>query len=460
MLDTCEWREPHCCTWERSQSRSPLSPEEFFVPYRSSRWVIALACTAALAATAACGSSSGTGTTTDGKVELTVATFNEFGYEDLLPEYEASHPNIKIVPRKTGKADDHHQNLFTKIGAGSGLSDIEAVEEGYLAQVLAKSSQFNDLKEIGPADVKPDRWLSWKSDSATTKDGKLIGYGTDIGPLAMCYRKDLFDAAGLPSDPEAVKALFATWDSYFAAGDQFIAKSGGKAWFDSSAQVFNAMLNQAKVGYYDADDKLVVESNPVIKSDWEQVNAAVAKGQSAKLVAFSNEWNTGFQNAAFATKTCPTWMLGVIEKQAGPANAGKWAVTEAFPNGGGNWGGSFLTVPKQSKHPKEAAELAAWLTAPDQQIKAFKAKGTFPSQVEALSSPALLDQTNAYFGNVKVGALFAAQAKKAPAAQHKGPAAGQIQDKVFSAALQAVEQGTSAADGWTQAVEGAKKAAK
>lgn len=430
------------------------------MPYRSSRWVMALTCTAALAATAACGGSSGGSTTADGKVELTIATFNEFGYEDLIKEYEASHPNIKIVHRKTGKADDHHQNLFTKMGAGSGLSDIEGLEEGWLAQVLAKSNQFNDLKEIGPADVKPDRWLEWKSGSATTKDGKLIGYGTDIGPLAMCYRKDLFEAAGLPSDPEAVKPLFATWNSYFATGDQFVAKSPGKAWFDSSAQVYNAMINQNKIGYYDADDKLVVDTNPDIKADFDQVNAAVAKGQSAKLPAFSNEWNTGFKNSAFATKTCPTWMLGVIEKQAGPENSGKWAVTEAFPDGGGNWGGSFLTVPKQSKHPKEAAELAGWLTAPEQQVKAFKAKGTFPSQIEALSSPALLEQSNAYFGNTKVGALFAAQAKKAPPSQHKGPAAGQIQDKVFSAALQAIEQGTSAADGWTQAVEGAKKAAK
>ena len=77
------------------------------MPYRSSRWVMALACTTALVATAACGSSGGTGgTTADGKIELTVATFNEFGYEDLLPAYEAAHPNIKVVARKTGHSDN------------------------------------------------------------------------------------------------------------------------------------------------------------------------------------------------------------------------------------------------------------------------------------------------------------------------------------------------------------------
>ncbi|GAA3629099.1 cellobiose-binding protein [Lentzea atacamensis] len=420
---------------------------------RHRSWVSVL-----LLLTAATACSSGGATSQDGKTELTIATFNEFGYEELLKEYEAAHPDVKLTQRKTGQGAPHHQNLFTKLGAGSGLADIEAVEEGYLSQVMDKAGQFNDLAEIGPK-IEDGRWLKWKTDAAT-KDGKQIGYGTDIGPLAMCYRKDLFEKAGLPSDPQAVKALFATWDSYFAAGDQFIAKSGGVAWFDSASQVFNAMHNQHELGYFDKSDKLVVDSNPAIKADWTAVTNAVAKGQSAKLVAWSNEWNSGFKAGAFATKTCPSWMLGVIEAQAGPENKGKWAVTDAFPNGGGNWGGSYLTVPKQSKNAKKAAEVAAWLTAPEQQIKAFKAKGTFPSQVKALDDPALLEQVNAYFGDIKAGALFAAQAKKVGAAQYKGPKDGQVQENVFSPALQSVEQGKSADEGWKTAVAEAQKVAK
>ncbi|TWP54047.1 carbohydrate ABC transporter substrate-binding protein [Lentzea tibetensis] len=427
---------------------------------RPRRWVSVLVCAAAAsAAVTACGSG-GASQTADGRTELTIATFNEFGYEGLFSEYEAAHPDIKITQRKTGQGGPHHQNLFTKLGAGSGLADVEAVEEGYLSQVMAKASQFNDLKEIGPKDLSTNRWLDWKTAAATTRDGKLIGYGTDIGPLAMCYRKDLFDKAGLPSDPEAVKALFATWESYFAAGEQFTARSGGVAWFDNAAQIFNAMHNQHEVGYFDKSDNLVVETNPDIRKDWDAVTSAVAKGQSAKLVAFSPEWNTGFKTGAFATKTCPSWMLGVIESQAGPENKGKWAVTDAFPDGGGNWGGSYLTVPRQGKNTTKAAELAAWLTAPEQQIKAFQAKGTFPSQVDALKSPALLEQTNPYFGDVKAGALFAAQAGKVAAAQYKGPADGQLQENVFSPALQSVEQGKNAGEAWLTAVEGAEKAAK
>ena len=424
---------------------------------RAHRRGAALVCAALLAVTAACGGDEGAAVTAD--VELTIATFNEFGYEDLLKQYQDTHPHVRITHRKTGKADDHHQTMFTEMASGSGLADVEAVEEGWINRVMAKADQFNDQNKIGPSDVTAERWLQWKSDAASNRDGELIGYGTDIGPMAMCYRRDLFDEVGLPSDPDAVGELFATWESYFATGDRFVAKSG-KAWFDSASQVFNAMVNQNKVGYYDLDDKLVLESNPAVKADWDQVTAAVLNGQSAKLVAFSNEWNTAFKNAAFATKTCPSWMLGVIEAQSGPENEDKWAVTASFPGGAGNWGGSFLTVPKQSKHPKEAAELAAWLTAPEQQIKAFTAKGAFPSQNEALLSPALLNQTNPYFGNAKVGALFAEQANKVSTAQHKGPAAGQIQDKVFADALQSVENGAEVDEAWKLAVEGATKLAK
>ena len=446
--------------WERSQD--PTFKGLTTVTTFRKGLVLALGITMTALGVAACGGGGGgsdvpAAAGPNEHVDLTLATFTEFGYEALIPEYERLHPNITITHRKTGQGGPYAQDMMTKLAAGSGLADVQAVEEGHLSDILGKSSKFNDLAKIGPADATADRWLPWKYDAGKDKDGKLIGYGTDIGPDAMCYRKDLFAAAGLPTDPEAVKSLFSSWDSYFQAGAGYVARTGGKAWFDSAAQNFNAMVNQLPVGYLDKSDKLTLDSNQGIKDAWAKVTGAVAKGESAKLTAFSNEWNSGFKQNAFATKVCPAWMLGVIKEQAGPENADKWAVTAAFPGGGGNWGGSYLTVPTQSKHPREAAELAAWLTAPEQQIKAFEAKGNFPSQVKALASPELLNSTDAYFGGAKVGELFAEQAKKVTQAQYKGPGDGQIQDTVASAALQAVEQGTSAADGWQQLVDGAKK---
>jgi cellobiose transport system substrate-binding protein len=387
----------------------------------------------------------------DGQIELTIGTFTEFGYEDLLKEYERLNSNIKITHHKTGQGGPYHQQLLTKLAANSGLEDVVAIEEGHMPDILDKPHLFNNLADIGPDDAEPDRWLDWKVEASTAKDGTWIGYGTDIGPLAMCYRKDLLEAAGLPSDPESVKPLFETWESYFEAGDQYVERTG-KAWYDSNSQNFNAMQNQLETGYLNEDNELVIESNEDIKENWDMVTAAGNRGQTAKLTAFSPEWNNGFKQGAFATKTCPSWMLGVVEAQAGPENAGKWAVTDAFPGGGGNWGGSFLAVPKQSQHPEEAAKLAAWLTAPEQQAKVFRAKGNFPSTTKLYEDPVIKDFVNPFFNDAPVGQIFS-DSVKTMKAQYLGPKAGDINTQIING-LTRIEQGKQSADeSWAQAMK-------
>jgi cellobiose transport system substrate-binding protein len=418
----------------------------------------AIAFAAAVGLTA-CGDSGDSGESGSGQIELSIGTFTEFGYEELLKEYDDAHPNITIKHNKTGQGGPYHQQLKTKLAARDGLEDVVAIEEAHLPDVLDRPQLFNNLAEIGPKDATPERWIDWKYQAAVAKDGTWVGYGTDIGPLAMCYRKDLLEAAGMATDEASVKGYFASWDSYFAAGDRYV-QATGKAWFDSTSQIFNAMQNQLDEGYLTKDNELAIESNKDIKANFDQVTAAGNRGQTAKLVAFSEEWNTGFKQSAFATKTCPSWMLGVVEEHSGPEHKGHWAVTDAFPDGGGNWGGSFLAVPKQSEHPKEAAELAAWLTAPEQQMKAFQKTGNFPSQVEAMKSPELLATTNDYFGGVNIGQLFGTMAEKVGQAQYKGPGDGQIQENAMSPALQAVEQGKSPEEGWQQAVDAAEKIVK
>ncbi|WP_218961785.1 extracellular solute-binding protein [Actinomyces ruminis] len=97
-----------------------------------------------------------------------------------------------------------------------------------------------------------------------------------------------------------------------------------------------------------------------------------------------------------------------------------WDVAPVFPGGGGNWGGSYLTVPTQGEHQEEAKALADWLTAPEQQIKAFQTKGNFPSQTEALDDPALLDYTNEFFNDAPIGQIYSDMSKKIEISPYKG----------------------------------------
>lgn len=353
-------------------------------------------------------------------VTLTVATFNEFGYEGLFKEYMKLHPNVTITPKKAATSNEARENYFSKLAAGSGLSDIEAIEVDWMPDVMQTAEKLTDLSGD---DVK-GRWLDWKSAAATTPDGKLVGFGTDIGPEAVCYRSDLFAKAGLPTDREEVAQLLnGDWNKYFEVGKQFVAKSNGVAWFDSADAILQGQINQVPNAFSSSDTEEVLiplDQNQPVKDMYNSVlKAAKDDKLSAGLAQWSTDWTNAFQKNKFATMLCPGWMLGVVEGNAKGVKG--WDIANVFPGGGGNWGGSFLTVPAQGKNVDEAKKLAAWLTAPEQQIKAFKLKGTFPSQVDALSSDDLLSVTNPFFNDAPTGQILADRAKAVTVVPFKGP---------------------------------------
>jgi cellobiose transport system substrate-binding protein len=372
----------------------------------------------------ACSSGSGSDDETasgDEEVTLTVATFNDFGYTDeLLARYSEEHPNVEVVQTRAAKSEDARTNLTTKLAAGGeGLADIEAIEVDWLPELMQYPDLFTDLTD---AELE-GRWVDWKVQQATTPDGKLIGYGTDIGPSAICYRQDLFEAAGLPSDPAAVAELLggedATWDDYFAAGATFTAASDA-AWYDSAMSISQGMVNQIDNAYEESDGTPKdLESNTEIKKIYDTVlEQSTTNGLSAGLEQWTGDWDAAFQNDGFATMICPAWMTGPIEERSG--GVAGWNVADVFPGGGLNWGGSFLTVPASGPNAEAAKELAAWLTDPAQQTEAFENAGTFPSQVEAQESEAVQSFTNEFFNAAPVGEIFVNRALAIEGAPFKG----------------------------------------
>ncbi|RSM91508.1 carbohydrate ABC transporter substrate-binding protein [Kibdelosporangium aridum] len=396
-----------------------------------------------------CGSDSAAG----GKTKLTIGLFGNFGYSELLKEYASTHPDIEIQDR-TAAYSDHHKNLAAHLATNSGAADIEAVDTGYVAQFKATPDKFVDLNTKGGDQLK-DRWLPWKWEASLSKDGKQIGYGTDVGGLAICYRRDLLEGAGLPADRDQVAALWPTWQDFMAAGKRFQAKApAGVKWFDGGPTVLNAIVGQASVGYYDKSDKITVGSNQEIKQGWDLVVEGVQSDLSAKLLYSTPVWNTGFKQGQFATVTCPAWQMAKIKDQA-PDTAGKWDVT-SVPGGGGNWGGSYLTVPKQGKNIDKAVELAAWLTAPEQQARVFTSSGLLPSTPKLYDDPAIVNYQNPFFNNAPVGKLFTDAAKKLQP-QYQGPKAGDVQTAIGNA-MQRVEQGKqNGEDAWRQFVGDVQK---
>jgi cellobiose transport system substrate-binding protein len=386
-------------------------------------------------------------------VTLTVNLFGNFGYKELYTKYKESHPNVTIKENITDFGA-HHKNLQAHLLAGSGTADIEAIEVGQIPGFRPQATKFVDFLKYG---VNKNQWVESKWQPATSTDGKaLFGVGTDLGGLALCYRSDLMKAAGLPGERDAVSALFTDWNSYVEVGKQFQSKTPDKnvKWFDAGSNLYNAIVNQSTKNAYDESGKVIVETNPAVKQAWDTTVSAIKAGQSAGLAAFSPQWNTGFQKGQFATVTCPSWMMGYIKDNA-PDTAGKWDIAKIPGSGGGNWGGSYLTVPTAGRNQKAAIELATWLTAPEQEAWLFKNQGNFPSDQELWSQPDIANFTNPFFSNAPAGKIFSESAKNLKP-QILGPHQGDIGNAIGNA-LTSIEQGKAVPDeAWKKAVADVK----
>ncbi|MFD8890956.1 extracellular solute-binding protein [Streptomyces sp. NPDC059558] len=400
----------------------------------------------------AAGKSGGGATTT-----LTVGVFGAFGLQEagLYDEYMAQNPGIRIEQTSIERNENYYPQLLTHLGTGSGLADIQAVEVNNIAEITA--TQADKLVDLAKAPgVDKAAYLPWKwaqGTASAAKGGATVGLGTDIGPQGICYRKDLFEAAGLPTDRAAVGALWAgDWNKYLEAGRAYKAKAGeGKAFVDSASGVMAAVTGSSAQRFYDEQGKVVYKTNPAVRGAFDLAASFATDGLSAKLQQFTPAWDQGFSNGSFATVSCPAWMLGYIQDKAGPAGKDKWDVAQAPKPS--NWGGSFLVVPKAGKHAEEAAKLAAWLTAPAQQAKLFEKRGSFPSASAAYKLPSVSGAQHAYFGGAPIGEIFAKAAEGVPVTV-VGPKDLVIAQNLADIGMLQVDQkGRSPQEGWEAAVK-------
>lgn len=419
-----------------------------------------LAAAAALALLfAGCGggdeeSEAASGGNVDEPVTLTVGLFGTFGYEEagLYDEYMRLHPNVTIEETSIEFEQDYYQALQTHLAGGSGLSDIQGIEVARIAEVTeTQADKWVDLNDFG-ADELEDTFFPWKWEAARTADGATIGLGTDTGPQAICYRTDLFEQAGLPTDRDELASMWETWDDFIAIGEQYKANAPkGSAFIDSASGLYNAIIGQSESQYYDEDGNPIYDSNPVVKDAWDLAVAAIDAGLTAKLEQFDQAWNQAFANGAFATISCPAWMIGYIKGQAGDAGAGKWDVA-SIPGDGGNWGGSYLAIPAASENKDEAYALIEWLTAPAQQITMWTRSQHFPSSSTAAADSSVASATDEYFSNAPIGEIFKESADDLPIAT-LGPKDGVIKDTISNGLNRVDQQGEDADTAWEKTLD-------
>ncbi|NBW73237.1 MAG: extracellular solute-binding protein [Microbacteriaceae bacterium] len=370
-----------------------------------------------------------TGATQD-TADCTVLTINTFGdviLPALVTEYRKLHPEIKLSIKKSDLDALNGTGLYTQCAAGgAGNPDIAAVEISYSGFWRAYPQCFVDLKTMrttvgnkSATDLKKD-YLAWRWEHGVGYNDSVIGIPTDVGGLEVAYRWDLFKAKGLPYKRDDVSKAWSTWPKFIEFGKKFNAKlspadkKAKKGFMDNVGTIYAAVMNQGTEKYYRNNGtdqgQLIYKTNKQVRKAYDLTISASKAGIGTRIGQFSSDWNVGMTKGTFAVMLSPAWMMDYIKGQA-PNTRGKWDIAD-IPGGGGNQGGSQLTIPKGAKHKQEAWDFITWYLAPAQQLKAFQTYGLFPSTPSLYTNPSLVGYKDPFFNNAPVGAIYVDGVKK------------------------------------------------
>ncbi len=224
----------------------------------------------------------------------------------------------------------------------------------------------------------------------------------DSGPVAMFYRRDFYEKAGV--DPASIK----TWDDFIAAGKKVMEANPGvtmtQADINGDTEFFRMISNEQGCGYFSKDSKAITVNQPHCVTALEKVKALKDAG-----LLIPGTWDEKIQaNTAgtVATQMYGGWYEGTV-RSTSPDLAGKWGVylmPSASADGprAANLGGSSLAITSASKNKEAAwAYLNYTLGTNEGQVTMLKEFGLVPSLLSALDDP-FVSQEQPYWGGQKV----------------------------------------------------------
>ena len=288
--------------------------------------------------------------------------------------------------------------------AGGKVPDLVMIQGDDLPKFVENPSNFLDLRTLGGDDVG-EPYLPWAMSAATGEDGSVIGIPTDVGGLAFAYRTDLFEAAGLPTEPAEVEAMWETWDDFIAMGEQYTAATGEPFVDNVETTVFFSAVNQVSQKYYSDDGELDLRHQPRGRGRASNVAVDTQRGrhQRGNRSVVLRLGSRPCQRRLRRHDRAVLDALG-IETDA-PDTAGLWRVA-TVPGVGGNWGGSVIAIPARAENPEGAWQYIQAMLSPEGQEEHFAETGTFPAATAALESEEVRSYTNDFYGDSAIGEVM------------------------------------------------------
>ncbi len=319
--------------------------------------------------------------------------------------FEQTHPGIKVNIVNAGQGSPELTKLRIALKAGAGAPDDVQIPEANVPE-FELSGKLVDLSAYGANSVKnqflPAAWAQ------VSVGSKVYAIPQDTGPMALLYRKDIFDKYHL--------AVPTTWAQY-AQEALALHKANPAVYmtdFPPGEGLFTiAMMWQAGARNFTVNGS-TVSVNFTDPASLRVINywGNLYKERAVQISPdFTTPWYTAMANGTYASWVTAAWGPLFLEGIAAKS-AGKWRVASLPQWTPGahvstNWSGSTTAVTTQSAHPKEAATFAMWLNANPTSSKMLVTKALlFPQRTALLNDPALLNAHDPFFGGQQVFRVF------------------------------------------------------
>ncbi len=321
-------------------------------------------------------------------------------YEAIIAGFQAKYPNVKVTWLMHNGTRD---SLSTALAAGEGLPDVTAIEINDIGRFVMQGG-FEDLMQPPyNAGKYKDDFVKYKWDQAMTPDGRLLAFPWDIGPASVFYRRDLFEKAGLASDPESVAKMVSTWKDFIDVGQKIVNPDDYVYLLVNAEQI--PFIYYAHKNFFDEEYNVAIDNSKTLEV-LQYARQVRDLGLDAKAQILNEEWYNMLRNGEIAFTIIGCWFGSFLKNFADPDGAGNWGMIPIPEDPLQNWGGSFLAIPEKASNKEAAWAFVEYaLATVEGQNGIFKAVDYFPSYIPAWDDP-IYQEGDPYFGGQKTRALW------------------------------------------------------
>lgn len=332
-------------------------------------------------------------------------------WEEQWPDYNITY-DFQQIPDAPGAA-------LTAIAAGEPLPDLLGLEISWFPRFM--NNGIIDQYFVDLTDLISDRREQFVEGrwSPYAYEGKLYGVESALTAGVYYYQPAIFEEYGVE--------VPTTWEEFLQTGGELGEQGVALSVMTNDSQgPFHMYFLQRGGVIFDESGEFVFgeEANREIAIEVADFIQQGVQNGTFFLSLGDDFWGasipTAFSEGRLAGIVMPDWYAGCCLKPGVPDMAGEWRVgpMPVWEAGGYStsvWGGTAFAISKDTENLELVWSLLdyAYMTL-DGQLDRYDAIQFYPTMYEALDHPRITDVEDPFFGNQKIGQVFADVALDTP----------------------------------------------